>query len=133
VLPARPQDAYDACVAPDRLARWWGPAGFTAPSVDLDVRVGGSYRIEMQPPDAAAFHLRGEFLEIDPARRLVYSFEWEDPDPDDRPTVVELSFLDHRAGARLVVEQGPFATEERLSLHEAGWTDTLDRLERYLG
>ena len=132
VLPARPQDAFDACVEPDRLASWWGPAGFTAPSVDLDVRVGGSYRIEMQPPDATAFNLRGQFLEIDPSRRLVYTFEWEEPDPDDRATVVELSFLADLAGTRLVVDQGAFATGERLSLHEAGWTDTLDRLERYL-
>jgi uncharacterized protein YndB with AHSA1/START domain len=132
VLPAPPRDAFDACVEPDRLARWWGPAGFTAPSVDLDLRVGGSYRIEMQPPDAAAFHLRGEFLEIDPPRRLVYSFEWEEPDPDDRATVVELSFLDHSGGTRVVVDQASFATEARLSLHEAGWTDTLDRLEQHL-
>jgi uncharacterized protein YndB with AHSA1/START domain len=132
VLPVHPGRAFDACVEPDRLARWWGPAGFTAPHVALDVRMGGSYRIEMQPPDAAAFHLRGEFLEVDPPRRLVYTFEWEEPDPDDTTTLVELSFLDHGAGTRLVVDQGTFASGERLSLHEAGWTDTLDRLEWYL-
>lgn len=132
VLPVRPRRAFDACVEADRLARWWGPAGFTAPRVDLDVRQGGHYRIEMQSPDAAAFHLRGEFLEVDAPRRLVYTFEWEEPDPDDRTTVVTLSFRDDGAGTRLVVDQGPFASEARLSLHEAGWTDTLDRLERYL-
>jgi uncharacterized protein YndB with AHSA1/START domain len=132
VLPVGAGRAFDACVEADRLAQWWGPAGFTAPRVDLDVRRGGQYRIEMQPPDAPAFHLRGEFLEVDPPRRLVYTFDWEEPDPDDRTTVVTLSFRDHGAGTRLVVDQGPFATEARLSLHEAGWTDTLDRLERYL-
>jgi uncharacterized protein YndB with AHSA1/START domain len=132
VLPVRAVDAFDACIESDRLAQWWGPAGFTAPRVDLEVREGGHFRIEMQPPDGAAFHLRGEFLEVDPPRRLVYTFEWEEPDSDDRTTVVSLSFLDHGAGTRLVVDQGSFASEARLSLHEAGWTDTLDRLERYL-
>ena len=132
VLPVRPERAFEACAEAGRLAEWWGPAGFTAPRVDLDVQVGGQYRIEMQPPDAAAFHLRGEFLEVDPPRRLAYTFEWEEPDPDDRPTVVELSFLDLGGETRLVVDQGTFASEARLSLHEAGWTDTLDRLERYL-
>jgi uncharacterized protein YndB with AHSA1/START domain len=111
VLPLRPGQAFDACVDPDRLARWWGPAGFTAPRVDLDVRVGGQYRIEMQPPDASAFHLRGEFLEVDRPGRLVYTFEWEEPDPDDRTTVVELSFLDHGDETRLVVDHGTFASE----------------------
>lgn len=132
VLPVPAGRAFDACVEADRLAEWWGPAGFTAPRVDLDVRVGGHYRIEMQPPDTAAFHLRGEFLEVDPPRRLAYTFEWEEPDPDDRTTIVKLSFLDHGAGTRLEVDQGTFASEARLSLHEAGWADTLERLEQYL-
>jgi uncharacterized protein YndB with AHSA1/START domain len=133
VLPTKVERAFRACVEPARLAQWWGPAGFTVPRVDLDVRDGGRYCIEMQPPDAEPFHLRGEFLEVDPPRCLVYTFEWEPPDPDDTTTVVRLSFLDHGGGTRVVLDQGPFATQARLSLHEAGWTDTLDRLERYLG
>jgi uncharacterized protein YndB with AHSA1/START domain len=52
------------------LARWCGPKGFSAPSVELDVRAGGSYRIEMQPPEGDAFFLSGEFCEVDPATRL---------------------------------------------------------------
>src|SRR6476660_2366196 len=36
---------------PDLLARWWGPKGFSAPSIELDLRVGGGYRIAMQPPN----------------------------------------------------------------------------------
>lgn len=132
VLRAPAERVFLACVEPENLAEWWGPAGFTAPSVDLDVREGGRYRITMQPPDGEAFHLRGEFSEVDPPRRLVYTFEWEEPDPDDRETVVALEFLDHREGTRLVLDQGPFATEARRTLHEAGWTETLERLERLL-
>ncbi len=81
---------------------------------------------------ADAFHLRGEFSEVDPPRRLVYTFEWEEPVPDDQETVVTLSFLDHREGTKLVLDQGPFATEARRALHEAGWTEALERLEQSL-
>ena len=35
-------------------------------------------------------------------------------------------------GTRLVLDQGPFATEARHTLHETGWTETLERLERFL-
>jgi hypothetical protein len=45
---------------------------------------------------------------------------------------VTLSFLEHGAATRLVVDQGSFATRTRLSLHEEGWADALDGLERYL-
>ncbi len=132
VLHAPRERVFAACVEPEQLAEWWGPAGFTAPSVDLDVRDGGRYRITMQPPGGDAFHLSGGYSEVDPPRRLVYSFEWEEPDPDDQETVVKLSFLDDREGTKLVLDQGPFATEARYALHEAGWTETLERLVQFL-
>ena len=132
VLQAPKERVFAACVEPEELAEWWGPAGFTTLSVDLDVRDGGPYRITMQPPDGEAFDLRGEFVEVDPPRRLVYTFEWEEPDPEDQETVVTLSFLDDGDVTRLVLDQGPFATETRYALHEAGWTETLERLARFL-
>jgi uncharacterized protein YndB with AHSA1/START domain len=114
---------------PELLALWWGPKGFSAPSVELDVRVGGGYRIEMQPSEGDRFFLSGEFREVDPAARLVYTFRWEDPDPDDRETVVAFSLRDRGQSTELTVDQGPFATEGRRALHEQGWTESLDRLE----
>jgi Activator of Hsp90 ATPase homolog 1-like protein len=67
-----------------------GPHGYTTPEIDLDLRVGGGYRFTMQPPDGDRFHLAGEFLKIEPPSRLVYTFRWEEPDPDDRETVVTI-------------------------------------------
>ena len=132
VLRAPRERVFAACVEPEQLAEWWGPAGFTTSSVDLAVRNGGRYRITMQPPDGEAFHLGGKYSEVDPPRRLVYTFEWETPDPDDQETVVKLSFLDDHEGTKLVLEHGPFATDARYALHEAGWTETLERLEQFL-
>src|SRR5262249_53288912 len=59
---------------PEQLARWFGPEGFTVSSVDADVRIGGTYRLEMQPPEGDAFFLGGEFLDIEPPQRLSYTF-----------------------------------------------------------
>jgi uncharacterized protein YndB with AHSA1/START domain len=131
-LAAPPEDVFAACVDPERLARWWGPSGFTTPNIELDVRAGGAYRIAMQPPDGDLFHLHGEFREVEPPRRLSYSFVWEPPDPDDRETVVTLSFGETAEGTNLVVEQGIFATGARHDLHHDGWTEALDRLEHAL-
>jgi len=132
VLPAPRVLVFKACTEPDELAKWWGPRGFTAPSVELDVRVGGSYRIAMQPPDGELFHLTGEFTEVDSPARLAYTFRWEDPDPDDVETVVTLLFRDLGESTELVFTQRAFATEARRALHERGWTDSLDRLQRCL-
>jgi uncharacterized protein YndB with AHSA1/START domain len=116
-------------IDPDELAKWWGPKGFTAPNVQLDVRYGGSYRIAMLPPGGDLFYLSGEFREVDPPSRLAYTFRWEPPDPEDRETVVTISLRDLGESTELTVDQGIFATERRLALHTQGWTESLDRLE----
>jgi uncharacterized protein YndB with AHSA1/START domain len=128
VLPAPRECVYALHTEPEELAKWWGPNGFTAPGVELDARVGGRYRIEMQPPDGPSFFLAGEFREVDPPGRLVYTFRYEAPDPDDVETVVAFTLEEVGNGTRVTVEQGDFATEPRRELHEQGWTETLDRL-----
>lgn len=132
VLAASPPAVFDAFADPGKLARWWGPAGFTVPSVDFDPRPGGGYRIEMQPPGGDAFHLVGEFREVDRPARLAFTFVWEPPDPDDVETLVELSFRDLGDSTEAVLAQGRFKTEARRELHRDGWSDTFDRLEQFL-
>ena len=131
-VPAPPERVFEACVEPERLAEWWGPKAFTAPSLDLDVREGGRYRITMQPLEGEAFELRGEFREVDPPRRLSYTFVWDPPDADDQETLVTLSFLESDGGTRVVLDQGPFKTEARQALHRDGWSEALERLGELL-
>lgn len=128
VVPAPRPLVFRMYTEPDQLARWWGPQGFTTPSVELDVRVGGAYRIAMQPPDGDRFFLRGEFRHVDPPERLAYTFCWEPPDPDDQETIVAISLRELGNSTELTVEQGPFATEARRALHQQGWTESLNRL-----
>ena len=109
-----------------------GPDGFATPSLKFDPRVGGSYRIEMQPPEGEAFYLTGEFREVDPPVRLAYTFVWEDPDPDDVETLVDLLFRDLGESTEVVMTQGSFKTEGRRELHRDGWTDSFDKLEQRL-
>jgi uncharacterized protein YndB with AHSA1/START domain len=132
VLPAPRPLVFRACTEPDELAKWWGPSGFTTPSIELDLRVGGSYRIAMQPPSGDLFHLSGEFREVDPPARVAYTFRWEPPDPDDQETVVTLSFEGLGDSTELELTQRAFATEERRALHDQGWTESLERLQELM-
>jgi uncharacterized protein YndB with AHSA1/START domain len=132
VLPAPWALVFRAHTDPDLLAKWWGPSGFSSPSIELDLRVGGRYRIAMQPPDGVLFYLTGEFLDVDAPSRLAYTFRWEDPDPDDRETTVTFSLADVGESTRVTVDQGAFATEGRRALHVQGWSESLDRLQELM-
>jgi uncharacterized protein YndB with AHSA1/START domain len=128
-----PREAVHSALTNSRqLAKWWGPRGFTAPSVEFEPQVGGGYLIAMQPPEGDLFHLSGEFKEVEPPARLAYTFRWDPPHPDDRETVVTISLEDRGEETEVLLTQGEFATEERHALHEAGWTESLDRLEQLL-
>ncbi|MBD8868453.1 SRPBCC family protein [Nocardioides donggukensis] len=132
MLDGTRERTFRALTDPVELAQWWGPAGFTTPEVRIDLYVGGGYRFGMQPPEGSLFHLVGEFLEVEPPSRLAYSFRWEDPDPDDRETVVSIHLEDMGSRTQLSVRQGPFATEARLALHTSGWTESLQRLSAHI-
>jgi uncharacterized protein YndB with AHSA1/START domain len=132
LLEAPRQRVFAMLTTPAELTRWWGPRGFTTPKIELDLRVGSGYRFTMQPPDAELFHLSGEFLEIDPPSRLVYTFRWEEPDPDDRETVVQLVLEAVGEVTQVSFSQGEFATEARLSLHRSGWTDGFEKLRELI-
>ena len=132
VLPAPPSVVFEAFSDPSELAKWWGPNGFSIPSLEFDPRVGESYRIEMQPPEGERFHLTGVFREVEPPVRLAYTFVWEDPDPDDVETLVDLSFRDLGEATEVAFAQGPFKTEARRALHRDGWTDGFEKLEQLM-
>jgi uncharacterized protein YndB with AHSA1/START domain len=119
---------FEAFSDPRQLSRWWGPEGFSIPSLEFDPRVGESYRIEMQPPEGDVFFLAGEFRVVDPPSRLAYTFRWEEPDPDDVETLAELSFSESGESTEVLLTQGPFKTEARRELHRGGWTDAFDKL-----
>lgn len=131
-LAATAAVVFTALTDPQQLAGWWGPHGFTVPSVDLDLRVGGRYRFVMRPPEGDPFTLEGEFLEVEAPDRLAYTFRWAEPDPDDVDTVVTISLRDVGGSTRVTVDHGTFATEARRALHEEGWRESLERLRAWL-
>jgi uncharacterized protein YndB with AHSA1/START domain len=127
-----PERVFVAFVDAEQVRRWWGPAGFTVPRLQFDAVEGREYRIVMQPPDGDVFHIRGTFRAVEASRRLIFTFIYEEPDPDDQETLVTLTFEPAEAGTRVILDQGPFKTPARLELHRDGWTETLERLERSL-
>ena len=132
MLPASRLAVWKAVTDSKELAGWWGPKGFAVPSVEFEPRLGGRYRIAMQPPEGDLFHLHGEFRAVDPPFVLSYTFVWDPPNPDDRETLVTVSLADRGEETEVALTQGEFATEERLALHDGGWTESFEKLAELL-
>jgi uncharacterized protein YndB with AHSA1/START domain len=132
VFSAPAERVFGMLTEPTELARWWGPHGFSTPDVRIDLRVGGSYRFTMQPPEGEAFHLSGQFLEIRAPSSLRFTFGWDEPTPDDRETVVRLDLGPLGERTKVTLTQEGFATEERLELHRGGWADSFEKLDAIL-
>ena len=128
LFPAPRTRVFEYFAGAALLAEWWGPRGFSIPRIDFVPRVGGTYRIEMQPPDGDAFQLTGTFREVDSPSRLAFTFEWEPADSDDVETVAQLAFEVTDDSTRVRLRQGPFKTDARRALHRDGWTESLDKL-----
>jgi uncharacterized protein YndB with AHSA1/START domain len=65
-LPAAPESVFAAIRDPVRLARWWGPDGFTNTFQTFEFRTGGSWQFIMHGPDGTDYPNQSEFLEIVP-------------------------------------------------------------------
>jgi uncharacterized protein YndB with AHSA1/START domain len=120
-----PRDAvFEAWVSPEVLRRWWGAGpDWTSPAVEIDLRPGGRYRLSMQDPSGRVRTVGGEYVEVDPPRRLVYTWAWETHGAEeDAPTIVTVEFREPSPGETTVVlTHTGFSHGERRDLHREGW------------
>ena len=118
---------FEAWTKPELFKRWWAPKsmGMSLRSCEMDVRVGGRYRLEFEP-DAMAFF--GTYLEVTPHSRLV----WTNEEGDNGQTVTTVTF-DENAGKTLLVVHDRYPSKEALDSGSTGaMPEALDQLEELL-
>ena len=72
VLDAPRERVFEAFADPERLARWWGPEGFTNTFEEFDLRPGGAWRFVMHGPDGGHYRNESVFDEVAPPERVVF-------------------------------------------------------------
>jgi uncharacterized protein YndB with AHSA1/START domain len=101
-------------------------------SATFDLRTGGAYRVEVIPGNVVS----GAFVEIDPPRRLVYTWGWEQGSSDLVPpgsTTVEFELEPHGSGTLLRFRHRDLPTDESAASHSHGWDHYLARLSVVAG
>jgi uncharacterized protein YndB with AHSA1/START domain len=124
---------WKAWTDPKMMAQWFGPRGFTSTVDALDVRVGGRLRIVMHGPDGTEYPMKGEFLDVTPPERLVFTNIAIDKDGKhllEGETTVFLSESDGKTTLTLQTHATglvPIASQ-MLAGMEAGWNQSIDKL-----
>jgi uncharacterized protein YndB with AHSA1/START domain len=130
VFEASRQQVYAAWTKPDLLKKWFRPAeGFRVALAEVDLRVGGQYRLALSPPDEEqVIAVSGKYREIKPGEKLVFTWAWEDDEPEAEETLVTIEFIDRNGNTEVVLTHERFPNLEVRDQHAAGWEGCLKGL-----
>ena len=125
---------FEAMTRPEHMKEWWGPHGYTLPVCEIDLRPGGKYRFVNADAEGNEYAFRGEYREIVPPEKIVWTFEFEGmpgnisvdtmtlTEEDGKTTITGTSVFDS-------VEQRDGMLESGM---ETGAAETYDRLAELL-
>lgn len=123
---------FDAFTKKDAIQAWYGPEGFTVPSVAMDAKPGGKYRIELHSPEGMVYVVTGQFREVNRPEKLVFTWAWLDGAGVGPESLVTLTFKDKGGTTEIALVHSGFATVEARDAHGGGWSSSLDCLATML-
>ncbi len=130
ILKAAPEKVYRAFIEPAAMSSWIPPYGFVCVVQNMDVRIGGSYKMSFTNFSTGNGHsFGGEFLEIKPNEFLKYTDKFDDPNlPGEMITSVWLRKV--TGGTELKVVQEGIPSVIPVDMCYLGWQDSLDKLAK---
>lgn len=130
VLPVSRKRVFAAWTETDLIRQWFAPGDMQTPVAEIDLRVGGNYRIVMQNAAGETHSPSGVYEEIVPDEKLVFSWKWRD---SELVTRVTITFKELGANkTELTLKHDGFPTADVRDQHNQGWTGCLTNLEASL-
>jgi uncharacterized protein YndB with AHSA1/START domain len=129
MLNAPREKAFEVWTSAEHIQQWMRPGpGMAVPMASMDLQVGGKFRIQMKTPDGEYFTAVGEFKEVKPPERLVYTWDWEKDgsgeefgEVEGKTSLVTVEFLERGDRTEMVLTHSRFATAQSRDSHAEGW------------
>lgn len=135
VFDAPAELLFELFTRPEHLNRWWGPEAFTARGAEVDLRVGGAWKVIMCNDQFGDSWVAGEYREIDPPKKLVFTCNALAPDGSILiEGLTTVTFEDDAGKTRLTLTASataPAFMSPALGGMEEGWNQQIDKLGRY--
>lgn len=131
-IAAPPARVFAAVTDPRQVPQWWGQQGmYRITHWKNDLRPGGKWRSEGSGGDGKPFHVEGEYLEVDPPRLLVHT--WNPSYRELPTTVVRWELQVHNGGTLLKLSHSGFAGHaEAARDHSQGWVRVLGWMQAFV-
>ncbi len=112
------QTVFEAWTRPDLVKRWWGPPPFTCPVAEIDLRVGGAYRLANLGQDGETIWISGTFTRVEAPSELAYTWRLSTHPPG--PSLLHVRFLEHAEGTEIKIHHERFADAAIRDRHADG-------------
>jgi uncharacterized protein YndB with AHSA1/START domain len=129
-LKATPARVFEALIKPDLIQRWMCPEVLTVASIENDPVVGGTFRLVMLEADGRTYPATGTYREIDPPRRLAFSWTWENEAMAGIETEIAIELTPEGENTLFVMTHSGLPSEAERQSHQGGWTSAINQLER---
>ncbi len=122
---------FAAWTDPEELKEWFSPSHeHRVSAVEMDLRVGGKYRIEVQDRKGIRYVVGGTFLEIRPPEKLVFTWRWDGP-ADDGESMVSVEFRSRGEKTDVFLVHNQISPKSK-GEYEWGWSGAFDKLSQRL-
>lgn len=130
---------WKAWTEPEHFMKWYGPKGFTAPTCEIDLRVGGRHLWSMQSPDGMQMYFTGNYKEVVPMERLVFTDSMSDAEGnvmspaemgmgEDMHVTMDVTVTFMHADGKTTVTVSHAGNEQA----QMGWEQAFDKLTAVL-
>ena len=128
-----PRDGvYAAWTDPAQLKQWFGPDKVQTRDLIVDPRVGGKFRWDLTNPEGVKMTCRGEYRELLPGKKIVFTWQWDDDEAwKNVSSVVTVELADRDGGTELHLIHEKLPSEASRDRHNEGWNSVIDRLEKF--
>lgn len=120
---------FSAWTDPTMIVQWWGAGDVKCTAAEMNLTVGGAYRIANQAPDGTTMWIAGTFSHVNPPRDLAYTWAIEPITDSTTYSLVEVTFDEAEDGTLVTITQTRIASPEAREIHRDGWIGCLEGLD----
>jgi uncharacterized protein YndB with AHSA1/START domain len=133
VVPASRERVFAAWTTPDAVKAWFGPGDCEVIDAQIDLRIGGKYSIMLSTERMGQCSVRGQYKEVQPPEKLIYTWRWEgSAELTDATSLVTVQFVPAGSATEIRLTHEQLPSPESRDNHGHGWNGALDKLVKYV-